>query len=244
MPLTHARPNLSAWIAASLILAMALFGPILQPANYHHFADARSLFGIPNAGDVFSNLGFLLAGAYGLSTWLKTPHDTVARTEYGVFFGALALTAAGSTWYHLAPDDARLLWDRMPIALACAALLAGELRRAFPLAAWTRSALPVLLAFGAASVFWWSFSGDLRPYLLIQAAPLLLIPALHWQTGAPMARRTAFVFAIVLYVLAKMFEVADAAAFDAFGIVSGHTVKHLLAVAAAFILVGQFRASA
>lgn len=241
MPITRSRPNLLPYIAALLILAMALSGPILQPANYHHFADGRSLLGIPNAGDVLSNLGFLLVGVYGLASWFKSPHGTVARTEYGIFFGALALTAAGSTWYHLAPDNARLVWDRMPIALACGALLAAELRRAFTAQAWTRSALPVLLVFAVASVFWWSFSGDLRPYLLIQAAPLLLIPALHWQTGAPMARRTAFVSAIVLYVLAKMFEVADAPAFDALGVVSGHTLKHVLAVAAAFILARQFR---
>lgn len=242
MPLTQARPNLVPYIAGFLILAMAFFGPILQPENYHHFADQRSLFGIPNGGDVLSNFGFLLAGAYGLFTWLRAPQNTVARSEYGMFFAALALTAAGSTWYHLAPDNARLVWDRLPIALACGALLAAELRRAYPEAGWSRSALPALLIFGAASVFWWSYSQDLRPYLLIQVAPLILIPALHWQTGAPMARRTSFVLAIVLYVVAKMFEVADAAAFDVLEVVSGHTLKHVLAFSAAFILVRQFGA--
>lgn len=242
MPHTLARPNLIPYIAGFLIVAMALFGPILQPEGYHHFADQRALSGIPNAGDVLSNLGFLLVGLYGLVTWRRSSPATPAHTEYGVFFAALALTAAGSTWYHLAPDDARLVWDRLPIALACGALLAAELRRAWPDAA--RVALPVLLMLGVASVAWWSYSADLRPYLLIQAAPLLLIPALHWQSRAPMARRTAFVLAIVLYVVAKMFEVADAAAFEALGIVSGHTLKHVLAFAAAFILVRQYSAKA
>lgn len=240
MPLTQARPNLVPYIAAILVCAMALFGPIEQPENYHHFADQRTLFGLPNVGDVLSNLGFLAAGMYGLLAWARAAPDTLARSEYGVFFGALALTAAGSTWYHLAPDNARLVWDRLPIALACAALLAAELRRACPGAGWARSALPLLLAFAVVSVAWWWYSADLRPYLLIQVAPLLLIPALHWQSSASMARRTAFVLAIVLYVLAKMFEVADAAAFQMFGVISGHTVKHVLAFVAALILVRQF----
>jgi hypothetical protein len=239
MPHTLARPNLIPYIAGFLMVAMALFGPIVQPEGYHHFADTRTLFGIPNAGDVLSNLGFLLAGLYGLLMWQRSPHDTPARTEYGVFFAALALTAAGSTWYHLAPDNARLVWDRLPIALACGALLAAELRRAYPQA---RAALPALLAIAVASVAWWSYSADLRPYLLVQVAPLLLIPVLHWQTRAAMDRRTAFVLAIVLYVVAKMFEIADGAAFNALGAVSGHTLKHVLAFAAAFVLVRQYSA--
>ena len=231
MPLAHARPQLALYLAALLILAMAAYGPIPQLANYHAFADQRTWLAVPHAGDVLSNLGFLLVAAYGAFGMWRARRCAPAQA---LFVAALALTAVGSTFYHLAPSNARLVWDRLPIALACAALLAAGLQEAYPK---LKLVLPALAAFGALSVLWWSLTGDLRPYLLIQAAPLLLIPALQWQTGAPVARRTAFVIAIALYVLAKMFELADAPVFQVLGLLSGHTVKHLLAALAAFVLV-------
>jgi len=234
MPLTHARPHFALYLAGLLILAMLAYGPIAQILNYHAFADQRTWSGVPHAGDVLSNLGFLLVAMYGALRMWRQPRVDPAQA---LFVGALALTAAGSTWYHLAPDNARLLWDRLPIALACAALLAGALKEAYPK---LTLALPVLVGFGVLSVLWWSLTADLRSYLLIQAAPLVLIPALQWQTGAPTGRRIAFTLAIILYVFAKLFEVADAQVFQAFGVLSGHTIKHLLAALAAFVLIRQF----
>lgn len=231
---TRTRPNLALWLAGIVILAMAVYGPIAQLHNYHAFADQRTLFGVPRVGDVLSNLGFLLVALAGaLKMWRARQSDPAQA----LFFAALALTAAGSTWYHLAPDDARLVWDRLPIALACAALLAWALRDAYPS---MLLALPVLAAFGALSVWWWSATGDLRPYLLIQLAPLVLIPLLQWQSSAPFGKRAAFILAIILYVLAKLCEVADHSLFKAVGAVSGHTVKHVLATLAALVLIRQF----
>ena len=39
---------------------------------------------------------------------------------------AVALTAVGSAYYHLQPDDARLLWDRLPMIVAILLLYRGE----------------------------------------------------------------------------------------------------------------------
>lgn len=237
---THSRSNLTLLLAGILMLAMFLAGPIAQPAGYHHFADQRTLFGIPNAADVLSNLGFLMAGLAGLVMSARVPAGDPGRLGYRVFCIALLLTAAGSGWYHLAPDDARLAWDRVPIALACMALLAAELQRS----AAVRIAPPLLVGglclLGVASVGWWMFSADLRPYLLAQIAPLVLIPALQWQSGAPLARRKAFGIAIMLYVLAKAAELGDGAVYEAIDVLSGHTLKHLLAVMAALVLVRQY----
>lgn len=236
MPLAQARPLLAPYVGLALIVALTACGPIAQLANYHSFADQRTLLGIGNAGDVLSNLGFLLVAMYGLARLRLARRDDPARWAYAVFFSALGATALGSTWYHLAPDDARLVWDRLPIALGCAALLAAALRDAYPKTMPAMLPLVLLTGFGALSVFWWSWSGDLRFYLLIQAAPLVLIPVLQWQSGAPMAQRTLFFVAIGLYVWAKLFEVADQAVFQVLGFVSGHTIKHLLAVGAALVL--------
>ncbi len=236
MQLAQPRPNLALYLAGLLIAAMVFAGPIGQPAHYHAFADQRLLLGIPHAADVLSNLGFLAVGLYGLLLLLR---GRVRTPAYAVFFGALVLTALGSSWYHLAPDNARLVWDRLPIALACAALLAAALQEGYPARRHAATWLAGLTLFGAASVFWWSLTADLRPYLLIQIAPLVLIPALQWQTNAPPARRKAFGIAIGLYVLAKVFELGDAAVFETVHALSGHTVKHVLATLAAYVLVKQ-----
>ena len=223
MPLAKARPNLALYMTGILVLAMAFYGPIFQPAGYHAFADQRVLFGIPHIGDVVSNLGFLLVAAYGARRMQRRDPAAI------LFIVALALTAFGSTWYHLAPDDARLVWDRLPIALACAALLAGAMPK-------PKLVLPALTVTAALSVWWWVMTGDLRFYLLIQVAPLVLVPLLQWQYRAEAAQRRAFGLAIVLYVLAKLCEVADQSMFAALGLVSGHTMKHLLATLAALVL--------
>ena len=80
--------------------------------------------------------------------------------------------------------------------------------------------------------------GDLRPYLLLQILPILLIPL--WQAihRTPAVERLWFGAALLLYVLAKLAEVNDHALLAATdSALSGHTLKHLLATAAAAALV-------
>ena len=153
-----------------------------------------------------------------------------------MFLLGLSLTAFGSGFYHLAPDNARLIWDRLPIALACAGLLVGVRGDMRPGSKTDVEA--IVLGFSAvASVAWWAYTdrsgeGDLRPYLLLQGLPLVLIPL--WQAihRAPRADRIAFAAAMVLYVLAKVAEVLDHEIANTFGFVSGHTLKHLIATMA------------
>ncbi|MBK7357110.1 hypothetical protein [Propionivibrio sp.] len=176
-----------------------------------------------------------------------TRHESIANgwAGYRLFLIALLLTGVGSSYYHLAPDNARLVWDRLPIALACGGLLAGV---------WgdTRnrsSTVPsVLLAIAAVlSVGWWyvteqAGAGDLRPYLLLQGLPLLLIPLWQWIHDRPRAERLAFTYALAIYALAKLAELGDHPIARATGMLSGHTLKHLLAsAAAAFIVAALIR---
>ena len=229
-----------------LLAAAALFhGPIHQPDGYHDFADQSLVWGIPHFCDVTSNLGFALAAFWG---WLRmapaADHDDLRHgwAGYRLFLGGLFLTALGSTWYHLAPDNARLVWDRLPIALACAGLLAGvlgDVRRR------DSGGMAGLLALAAvASVAWWYFTdlagaGDLRPYLLLQGLPILLIPLWQWIYRAPTADRLAFGGALAIYIVAKLTEANDHAIAAVLGPLTGHTLKHLLATGAAALIVGR-----
>lgn len=107
---------------------MLVYGPIAQTGDYHAFADHSELPGIPHAQDVLSNLGFAIVGIWGFFTlWPQRHHPAIKCSflAYGLFMLGLTLTACGSAYYHLEPDNFRLLWDRLPIALACAGLLAA-----------------------------------------------------------------------------------------------------------------------
>lgn len=229
-----------------VVVLMLLHGPIAQPERYHEFADHSLWAGIPHAADVWSNLGFAIAALWGaLRLWPQRNHPAVraGRVGYSMFLIALLFTSVGSTYYHLAPDDWRLVWDRLPIALACAGLLAG-VRAQLVSSVNVKLEIIGLAAFAVASVAWWyvgqqSGRGDLRPYLMLQVAPLVLIPL--WQAiyGANRADRLWYGFAVVLYVLAKTAEVHDHEMHSTLGWISGHTIKHLLASAAAWVLVAR-----
>ena len=251
----HASGSAQHWLLERLPLIVTVvasvgllaYGPIGQLENYHAFADQRVALGIPHAGDVVSNVGFAIVGVWGLQRlWSLRLRPAMAAglAGYALFCLSLVLTSAGSTFYHLAPDNTRLVWDRLPIALACAGLLAAV--RAESRTGANGALTTAVLALAAiASVLWWSITdrtgaGDLRPYLLLQLLPLVLIPLWQWTSGAAKADRMAFGLAILLYILAKAAELADHALYSALGSISGHTLKHLLATAAAAVLVRRF----
>lgn len=238
--------HLPTLLVAATVLGLWLHGPVAQIDGYHDFADQRSLFGIPHAANVLSNLGFALVGAWGAyhARRLRSlPPLRRGSSGYLLFLYALGLTALGSGWYHLAPDNARLFWDRVPIALASAGLVAAvhaqcSLRE--PPRDWTWA----LACAGVASVVWWAWTdrhgvGDLGPYLLVNLLPLLLIPLWLAIRGAPRADRHAFLLAIALYAAAKVAELQDREIYSLTGFVSGHTLKHLLATAAGAVIAAR-----
>ncbi|MGZ5102997.1 MAG: hypothetical protein ACXWHB_01765 [Usitatibacter sp.] len=229
-------------VLALAAILMIAHGPIPQLDHYHDFADKRPLGFVPNAGDVLSNAGFAIVGVWGMAALRREGACASLAPGWRVFLAAIVLTSLGSGFYHLAPDNGRLVWDRLPIALACAGLLSAVHEETH--AGGDRPLLAALVAAAIASVVWWSATeargeGDLRPYLLMQAAPLVMIPLWQWIHGAPRGERVAFGAAIALYVLAKVSELEDIAVFRALGFMSGHTLKHLLAVAASAVLVAN-----
>ena len=165
---------------------------------------------------MLSNAGFALVAIWGWLTLRPRRASDPLRAGwpgYRLFLIGLFLTAFGSAFYHLAPDNISLIWDRLPIALVCAGLIAGV--RGDIQGGSKRGSDVIVLALAAvASVAWWAITerngaGDLRPYLLLQGLTLILIPL--WQAiyRAPRTDRIAFGAAMALYVLAKLAEVFD-----------------------------------
>ena len=233
---------------AILILALSAFAVLLfsrpaipQDVAYHHMADTRRAFGVTNGLNVLSNVPFALVGVFGVigvarrCAW-EGEHDPRRRGPHFVLFGGTALTAIGSGYYHLAPDNARLLWDRLPMACVCAGLVVVVLAECVSARAARRLFLPIL-ASAVASVGYWRWSelhgaGDLRPYAFVQYGSLLVI-ALILALFAGRHRGERYLIAgLLAYGVAKAFEMADAFVFAITRhAVSGHTIKHLIAAA-------------
>ncbi|HEX2653478.1 MAG TPA: hypothetical protein VHN11_07500 [Xanthobacteraceae bacterium] len=214
------------------VAVLAAMPPITQDQHYHAFADTRPLFGIPYFWNVISNLPFVVVGAAGLALFRGE------LTSAALFFGIL-LTGFGSSYYHLAPDDGTLFWDRLPMTIGFMALLAGALGERFGKATGHVALWP-LLALGGASLIWWRWTGDLRPYVWVQFYPCLVLPILYWWFPAMTGSRF-LIIATALYGVSKALEYFDHLIYAASGIMSGHTLKHLAAAAACFALLRYFK---
>jgi hypothetical protein len=225
MALSWRQWALVAALAAPIVAGLVV-GPIAQDAAYHGFADRRSFGGIPNFGNVASNVAFLLVGLAGM---VVAARARVARPSWIAFFAGVALVCFGSACYHLAPDDARLVWDRLPMALAFMALMVALLAEHIDASLERKLLVPALLA-GLASVLWWDASGDLRPYLWVQLAPLLVLAVLLAAYPGRFMHRGLLGWGLAFYALAKAAEFADARIYELSShMVSGHTLKHLIA---------------
>lgn len=247
--LESARPTVIAAVLAAMVGLAALVPPIPQDLSYHVMADRRTLLGVPHALNVLSNLPFAVVGVWGLAVVARNRRAFAdaagTRAPYALLFVATALTAVGSAYYHWSPDNARLVWDRLPMSVGFMGLLTAVVaERASRRAA--RLLFPWLVAVGAASVIYWSWTeglgaGDLRPYALVQFGSLAVVVLLLVLYPAPYHDSRWLAAAIAVYGVAKGFELADAAIFSRGELVSGHTLKHLAAAGAVGIVVAMLR---
>ncbi len=249
MNLRHSVLVVTVLVAA---IGMALGPRIPQPAAYHLFADRRVVLGIPNGLDVLSSLSLTIVGAWGLAVVLRDHLDRAAtfpepwlRWPYATVFLGSLLTGIGSAWYHLAPDNARLVWDRLPMTMGFMGLVTAQLAERLSLRFARRLFLPLLML-GAGSVLYWYWSelegaGDLRPYGLVQFGSLLVVVLLLLYP-ARQSGNGYLIAALVAYAVAKVFELVDAWVFAMGAFISGHTLKHVAAAAGVACLVAMLRA--
>ncbi|MGI9272022.1 MAG: ceramidase domain-containing protein [Woeseiaceae bacterium] len=234
---TSARTiGIFAFAVIAIAAVFLLVEPIPQDPTYHAFSDTRSLFGTANFWNVASNFPFLLVGAAGLYYVYRFSGQVCVsgmETAYVVFFVGIFLTAFGSAYYHLAPGNETLVWDRLPMTIGFAGLVAiivGE----FVSARIARLLLVPLLLVGFASVEYWAWTeargaGDLRPYALVQFLPMMLIPIVLLSYKPVIGHTRYFWWMIGFYFLAKLFEFFDAEVFDVGHVISGHSIKHVAA---------------
>jgi Ceramidase len=233
-------------LVVGLAVLLAL-NPIPQDPAYHIFADRRPLLGIPNFNDVVSNAGFAAVGVLGILVIARRRRQIFTHGfdawPYIVFFAGVALVSLGSAYYHWAPSNDRLLWDRLPMSIAfmafCAAIIADRIDRK----AGNTWLMLILVSLGILSLLHWHWTesqghGDLRFYGFVQFFPLIAVPAVCWLF--PQYRYVAsryIAWMIGWYGLSKLLEHFDAEVFDLLGhTVSGHTLKHLAAALATLVV--------
>lgn len=228
------------WLVLFVLAALApllFFGaaPIPQAAAYHDLADQRALLGIGHFWNVVSNLPFLVVGLMGLDLLRRKPEEAAAG--WAALFGGNVLVAFGSAWYHRNPNDATLVWDRLPIGIAFmgffTALLVEHLEgTAREVAKWLLAPLIVL---SAVAIWWWHSSGDLSLWVWVQAAPMLAVVLVLALLPGRYTHRRYLAYALAWYAVAKLLELGDLQLMQwSGGLMSGHALKHVAAAAGAW----------
>lgn len=224
-----------AWAVALIcfIVLMIVTPAIPQSQDYHNFADQRTFFGIPNALNVISNFPFLIIGFIGL---VLCHHGNYFKLSlqgelwgWTCFYVGVAAVGIGSSYYHLKPDDASLVWDRLPMTVAFTSIIAIFIIERIDERKGMISIIPLVLA-GVISIVYWRFFDDLRPYALIQFVPCIAIPLMAILLPPMYTHSTYWLWAAGFYLLAKVLEATDDVVYKwTHHIVSGHTLKHLFA---------------
>ena len=154
-----------------------------------------------------------------------------------IFFIGIFFTGIGSAFYHWNPGNSSLVWDRLPMTVSFMAffsIITGVMidKRSGKQILWP------LVPFGILSVLYWVTTGDLRLYVLVQFLPIVLtfLILLLYKNDL----KKYFWLMILFYALAKIFEALDYEMYFVLGIISGHSIKHLIASIVPLIFIFGF----
>lgn len=224
----------------------ALFvAAVAQDPDYHNFADKRAWMGIPNFGDVAGNIFFAFAGLAGLWAVHRRRDSFTMKGEklmWMVFFIGTFFVCFGSGYYHWAPSNETLVWDRAPMTIAFMSLFALMIMERVDAKAGLRL-FPLFLIAGAVSVWYWHYTesighGDLRPYAYVQFFPMVAILLMLWMFHPKYTETRCLFHTLGWYMIAKILEHFDDQVFENLnGLVSGHTLKHIAAAIGVFWVV-------
>lgn len=228
-------------------LAVSRLPRISQDPAYHRFADSRTFLEVPHFLNVISSLPLAVVGLLGLYGLARKrnpvqggpPWDHPEKWPlWGLFFG-VAATGLGSAVYHWDPGNTGLVLDRLPMTIAFVSFFAMVISERIKVRAGFLAMFPLLFV-GFGSVLYWhqtelAGAGDLRPYIMVQFFPMLAIPLIMFLFPWKDRERGWHIWGpLGFYGLAKITESMDAPIYEMGRIVSGHTIKHLLAAAAVY----------
>jgi len=213
-------------IITSLIalLVISMSSPIEQSQSYHEFSDSTMFLSIPNFWNVISNLPFTIVGFMGIHKLRQITKKI--RIQYVCFFLGLIFISTGSSYYHLSPNDATLVWDRLPMTIVFMALFS------IIISEFINNKLGVILLFpllilGVISILVWLHFNDLRLYALVQFFPVVAIPIILLFFKSKYNIIIGYWIVLIAYVFAKLFEYFDYQIHEYTHVISGHSLKHI-----------------
>lgn len=181
------------------------------PPSYHNLADTRKLLNVKNGYNVLSNLA-----VFAPTLYLLQKHNLNTKNKILAFH--ISLIALTSTYYHIYPTNARIVWDMLSIATTHAVVLSYFVEEKIAI---------TLYLFSIISVIYWFLYNDLRPYiLLLVGIPLYIILQIYNDE-----RVKQYIIPLIISGLftryvehndAKIFKITNKT-------ISGHTLKHLSA---------------
>jgi hypothetical protein len=211
--------------------------PVPVDAASHRYADSRAWVGIPNALNVLVNVPLFWLAVWGWCATRAADWPRSMRVPWQWFHFSAMVSALTSAAYHAVPSDAFFVVSHVGQAsgfmLLALGVLAARVDRRFGSTAVCVSVVATIALAGAGML-----SGappaaiDLRPLMLLEAIPVLLIVASASGWAGPLARPSNGIVVLGFYALAKLFEAADSAIFSASGWISGHSLMHLTLAAA------------
>lgn len=216
-----------------VVIGLLAWGPLPISAQAHRYADARAWLGVPNGANVLVNLPLFWLAVWGWCATRVSAWPRALRLPWQGFHLCVMAAALGAAMYHAAPGDMLMVAARTLQACAFVLLALGLLAERVDPRFGSGAACSGAIALTALAGLVVALAGrqqgvaDLRPLLLFEAIPVLLIPAAVLRVPRDQTSTSSWLVALALYSGAKLFELTDAPIFKATGWISGHTLMHL-----------------
>ncbi|MEP6873912.1 MAG: hypothetical protein ABI887_06070 [Burkholderiales bacterium] len=216
-----------------VVIGLLACGPLPISVGAHRYADARSWLGVPNGANVLVNLPLFWLAVWGWCATRVSAWPRALRLPWQGFHLCVMATALGSAMYHAVPGDMLMLVSRTLQACAFVLLALGLLAERVDTRFGSRAACAGAAAMTVLAGLIVALAGrqqgvtDLRPLMLFEAIPVLLIPAAALRVPGQQTSTSGWLMALALCAIAKLFELADTPIFNTIGWISGHTLMHL-----------------
>ncbi|KAJ8899493.1 hypothetical protein K2173_018467 [Erythroxylum novogranatense] len=167
---------------------------IPQSEAYHDFVNQREFLGIANTLNVISNFPFFIIGVIDFTHLYHRNYFKLSlRGElwgWTCFFVGVTTIAFGSGYYHLKPNDAYLVWDRLGTSATSSPGL-----------------LSTLSFLVHSTLDFYKFFDSLRPYVLVQFVPCIAIPLMAILLPPMYTHSTYWLWAAGLVSLLKTWKI-------------------------------------
>lgn len=224
---------LLAALSFAMVVGLLAWGPIRLDASVHRYADRQSRAGLPHAVTVLANLPIVLTGLWGWIATRRSRWSREVRLPWQAFHAFVVAGGLVAAVYHAMPGDLGYVWAQLTLSAAFVMLTFGALAERVSPRFGSPQGLrlaAVLVCICLALVLLDVATGqpiDLRPFVVLQVLPVLLIPAGAVSLPGAFTRPVDWLAMLTLYAASKILDIVDAGVLHRTGWISGHALMHL-----------------